>query len=283
MFHTLGAVKNAVGIGEGEPGLRIQTERELVNGCHRIIGSTRKEKEDLIRYYGASPAKIHIIPCGVNLDLFRPIDKGFARCRLGLNGGSIILFVGRMIPLKGIDRLLMAIACLKGMERPKLVVVGGDEQCRVELERLRSLSQRLMISDSVDFLGFVDHEKLPFFYNAADLCVVPSYYESFGLVALESLACGTPVVATKVGGIQSVIQQGETGYVVSDNAPHRLADKIGLLLSAPKATGETTDFIRASVARFSWSNIAEVIIGEYRAVLRDHLTASRTTDCLCGA
>jgi len=114
----------------------------------------------------------------------------------------------------------------------------------------------------------VNQEKLPYFYSAADLCVVPSYYESFGLVALESLACGTPVVATKVGDIESIIRQGETGYVVKDNAPHRLADKIALLLTMSET--EAVSSIRSSVTKFSWSNIAEAIVKEYRAVLSIH-------------
>jgi D-inositol-3-phosphate glycosyltransferase len=116
----------------------------------------------------------------------------------------------------------------------------------------------------------VEQEELPYFYSAADLCVFPSYYESFGLVVIESLACGTPVVATKVGAaIEGVIRQGETGYVVIDNAPHRLADKIALLLSVPKAEAVST--IRGSVTKFSWSNIAEAIVKEYRAVLSSYL------------
>jgi len=146
-----------------------------------------------------------------------------------------------------------------------LVVIGGDEHCQDEVERLKGLSQDLQIHDSVSFLGLVKQEKLPYFYSAADLCVFPSYYESFGLVALESLACGTPVVATNVGAMESVIRQGETGYVVIDNAPHRLADRIALLLSMSKAQAIST--IRDSVAKFSWSNIAEAMVNEYRAVL----------------
>lgn len=268
MFHTLGAVKNAIGVGEDEPELRIHTEKDLVKDCHRIIASTEREKEDLIRYYDASPEVVSVIPCGVNLNLFRPVNREIARCHMGFNGGSIVLFVGRIDPLKGVDKLLMAVSHLPEKQKLKLVVVGGDEHSKDEVERLKNLSQSLQIHDSVAFLGLVKQEMLPYFYSAADLCVVPSYYESFGLVALESLACGTPVVATKVGGIESVIRQGETGYVVADNAPHHLADKIALLLSTSEA--KSVSSIRASVTRFSWSNIAEEMANEYRVVLRDY-------------
>jgi D-inositol-3-phosphate glycosyltransferase len=266
-FHTLGAVKNAVGIGEGEPVLRINAERKLVEDCHRIIASTEKGKEDLITYYDAEPEVISIIPCGVNLDLFRPIQRETARCHLGLNGESIVVFVGRIIPLKGIDNVLKAMAHLEGKQRIKLVVIGGDDHSQAEMQRLKNLSRTLRIDEKVIFVGSVKQETLPFFYSAADLCVVPSYYESFGLVVLESLACGTPVVATKVGCAESVIRHGETGYVVADNTPESLADKISRLLSTPNGKPDFVPSVRASVAKYSWSNISEAIIEEYRRVL----------------
>ena len=279
MFHTLGAVKNVVGIGEDEPELRIATEGELVKECHHIIAATKQEKEGLIHYYDASPERISVIPCGVNLGLFRPIDKETARHRLGLNNDSIILFVGRIDPLKGIDRLLMAMTYLEKRHSLKLIIIGGDKHSQAELERLKELSRSLQIHNSVAFLGLMDQETLPYFYSAADLCVVPSYYESFGLVALESLACGTPVVATKVGDIENIIQQGKTGFVISDNAPRQLADKLSLLLSTSRA--EPASSVRESVTKFGWSNIAEMIVNEYRAMLEDYFTvSSHTIDCL---
>jgi D-inositol-3-phosphate glycosyltransferase len=270
MFHTLGAVKNAIGIGEDEPDLRMVTEAELVKDCHRIIAATDREKEELKGYYDASPESISIIPCGVNLSLFKHVDKGAARQHLGLNGGNIVLFVGRIDPLKGIDRLLIAVSTLNTGKELKLVVVGGDDESRPEVERLRSLSQSLNIQDSVVFAGTVRHDELLSYYSAADVCVVPSHYESFGLVALESLACGTPVVATRVGGVENVIRQGQTGYIVEDNAPIDLANGIAEFLSRPDGGSGSPDSIRASVSEFSWSNVAEAMIDEYRATLRDY-------------
>ncbi len=268
-FHTLGAVKNAAGVGEAEPELRINAERELVKDCHRIIASTEKGKEDLITYYNAAPEAISIIPCGVNLDLFRPIQRETARCYLGLNGESIIIFVGRIIPLKGIENMLKAMAHLEGKQRIKFVVIGGDDHSQAEMQRLKKLSRTLRIDESVIFLGSVKQETLPLFYSAADLCVVPSHSESFGLVILESLACGTPVIATKVGCAESVIRYGETGYVVTDNDPGSLADKILQLLSTPNGNLDFVHSVRASVAKYSWSNISEAILEEYRSILRN--------------
>ena len=270
MLHTLGAVKNTLGLGKSEPDLRINCEKILVKSCQRVIAPTEREKEYMIRYYEAVPETISIIPCGVNLELFRSIEKKIARNHLGLNGEEIILFVGRVVPLKGIDKLLMAMTYLEERQKLRLVVIGGDDHCRDEIERLKALSESLQIHDSVTFLGLVDQEELPYFYSAADLCVFPSYYESFGLVGLESLACGTPVVATKVCGIENVIRQGETGYVVTDNAPRRLANKISLILSTPEARTKAIRAIRASVSRYGWSNIAESIAEEYKAVINEY-------------
>jgi D-inositol-3-phosphate glycosyltransferase len=270
MFHTLGAVKNAIGMGEDEPELRIWAEKQLAKDCHRIIAATEGEKEDLIRYCGASPETISVIPCGVNLDLFQPIDKEDARRQLGLDSDAIILFVGRIDPLKGIDRLLMAMTYLEGRQGARLVIVGGDDDSEAELERLRRLTRELHIQDSVTFAGPVGHEELPSYYSAAQVCVIPSYHETFGLVALESLACGTPVVAAAVGGIETVVRQDETGYVVRDNTPLRLADSIDAVLSKPEDGGWSASSTRASVLRFGWANIAQAVIEEYRQVLGNY-------------
>jgi len=272
MFHTLGAIKNAIGIGEDEPELRIETERDLARTCHRIIASTQREKKELVSHYGSSPEQIGVVPCGVNLELFQPMDKGMARQHIGLPNGNIILFVGRIEPLKGVDQLLKAVSHLPNSQEPRLVIIGGDEQSQHEVEKLQALSRALHIQDSVDFLGMVKYEQMPYFYDAADVCVVPSYYESFGLVALESLACGTPVVASDVGELKSIIRQGETGYVVDDNTPRELAIKIALLLSRPDRDSEFALSIRESVNRFSWPNIAKTIVRECRLVLTNYLT-----------
>ncbi len=270
MFHTLGAVKNAIGIGEDEPELRIETERELARSCYHIVSPTEKEKEELIQRYGASPERISVVPCGVNMELFQPVGKEAARQELGFGDDRIILFVGRIEPIKGIEQLLKAVPRLQNRRNTRLVIIGGGERNQKEMERLKRLSYELHIEDSVSFIGAVKHERMPYFYSAADVCVISSYYESFGLVALESLACGTPVVANDVGDLKSVIRQGETGYVLTDNEPRHLAEKIDLLLSRPVSDKNSAFSIRASVSRFSWENIAKAIVREFRRLLDNY-------------
>ena len=279
MFHTLGAVKNAIRertrpiLGEKEPELRIETERNLVHNCHRIIASTDKEKRALISHYGASSQKIGVVPCGVNLEHFKIIGKAQARHYLGLDSDKIILFVGRIDPLKGVDNLIKVLPYLRHIPKLKLMIIGGGEHSQREIEQLQRLAHNLEVQNSVAFLGLIKHEQLPYFYNAADVCVVPSHYESFGLVALESLACGTPVVATDVGNHKHLVRQGQTGYVIEDNDPCHLADKIALLLSRSEADTGSAQSIRATVSKFSWSNIAQAIIKDCQLTLTDYLVS----------
>ncbi len=269
MFHTLGAVKNSIGIGEYEPDLRIESEREVVCNCDRIIASTAKEREDLVKHYGASPDKIAIIPCGVNLDLFKPIDKEIARKELGLNHQKVILFVGRIEPLKGLEQLLGALTHIEGEKPPLLMIVGGDEHSQGQVQMLQQRAKDLHIEDRVAFVGSVAQEKLPLFYSAADICAIPSYYESFGMVALESLACGTPIVATNVGGMRSIIRHGEIGRVAKDNSPHNLASEISELLCRREDKDQIVRTRRDKMTEFSWATIADRILHEYNRLLGD--------------
>jgi D-inositol-3-phosphate glycosyltransferase len=267
MFHTLGLIKNAIGVGASEPPLRIEAEGYLANHCRHIIATTEGEKQQLAQHYGTPAERISVIPCGVNLDLFQPVDRETARRKLGLNGNKTVLYVGRIEPLKGLSQLVKAMAQLPNRNGTRLLIIGGDEQSRCEIEHLRKLARRLKLADAVTFWGIVDHERLPFFYSAADVCVIPSYYESFGLVALESIACGTPVVTTSVGNLKSIIQPGENGYVVPDNDPRHLADKIALVLSRPVAETGSAPAIRQSVAKFSWANVARAVIKDCQGLL----------------
>ena len=272
MFHTMGAIKNGIGIGEDEPELRIVTEREAVQDSHRIIASTKREKDDIVRYYGASPEKIGVVPCGVNTELFKPSDKQSTRQQLNLDDDKILLFVGRIDPLKGVEQLLEAVSYLKGTDNLRLVIIGGDEDSDDAMTWLKEMTGELNLKDRVTFHGLVKHNELPLYYSAADVTVVPSYYESFGLVALESLACGTPVVATDVGDMSNIIRQGETGYVVPDNDPQELAEKIGIILSKSNNKVESALAIRESVNRYDWSNIAEMISKEFYQISNQKMT-----------
>ena len=267
MFHTLGAVKNAIGVGEDEPEIRIQTEEALVRDCQHIIVATNREKKELQHYYNADPQKIVVVPCGVNLQVFQPMDKSIARYKLGLDGSNLILFVGRIEPLKGIENLLSAMTYIKKEKNnTRLMVVGGDKRSQVELERLQMLCCEMQIQDLVDFVGAVNQDELPAYYSAADVCVVPSHHESFGLVALESLACGTPVIASRVGGIEDIVIHGKNGYIADNNSPSVLADRISMAFSRSIVFDSAED-IRASVSGFGWSMVTERIINVYRRML----------------
>jgi D-inositol-3-phosphate glycosyltransferase len=262
MFHTLGAIKNDFGIGEEEPELRIVTESESMRDCQRIITSTAREKEAIIRLYGTAPDKISVVPCGVNLEMFKPMGRAAARRSLAMTDDKILLFVGRIDPLKGLDKLLESLSFIKYPGRIKLVVIGGDEDSRDAINRSQLIAEQLGVAGNVSFLGTVKHHELPSYYNAADICVVPSYYESFGLVTLESLACGTPVVATDVGEMHHIIRPGVTGYIVDDNEPVKIAESIDRSLASIDGNDMSETVIRASVKEYAWSNIAEAISRE---------------------
>jgi D-inositol-3-phosphate glycosyltransferase len=281
MFHTLGAVKNAIGIGEDEPDLRIQEERQIAAYCHRIIASTENEKQLLHKYYAVPLEKVKVIPCGVNLDLFQPQDQLAARAKLGLGQDKIMLFVGRIERLKGIDKIIRAMSCLSARTRditPRLIIAGEDGNRPGEIEKLKNLAAGLNLSGRVTFTGLVEYEKLPYYYNAADVCVFPSYYESFGLVPLESLACGTPVVATDVGDLRNIIRQGENGFVIKDGDPQNLAEKIEIVLTDWNKKGQDADSIRSSVLRFGWPRIAAEVSEEYSRLIINEL-APGVSEC----
>jgi D-inositol-3-phosphate glycosyltransferase len=273
MFHTLGIVKNITGIGEEETELRIESERELASQCDCIIAATEREKTDLIRYCNTPKDRITIIPCGFNPYLFRPVDRHEARNTLGLNNGKIILFVGRIDPLKGLGNMIQAMTRLDNTLSPELVIVGGDEYSREEFRSLQALAAELGIQEKVVFRGSVEQDKLPLFYSAADVCVIPSYYESFGLVALESLACGTPVVATDVGDMKNVLKDRISGSVIENNTPDVLARAVSENLCAQEK-GDAITFRRASIMKYSWSTIADNMVREY-----ERLHAAGTAIC----
>lgn len=265
MFHTLGEVKNRSRISELEPAPRIDGERAIAQGAERVVVASRDEQELLVRLYGADADHISVVPCGVNLDLFQPVEKEEARRKLALHDDDrILLFVGRLEPLKGVDILLGAAAQLESETDCFVLVIGGDSSAKGgEMAHLRHLASELGISERVNFLGAVDHEKLPLFYSAADVCVVPSFYESFGLVALEAMACGTPVVASRVGGLTATVRDGETGYLIPWRCPEPFAERLELLLGNEELRRAFGEQARVAVERFRWSNVADAVLGVY--------------------
>jgi D-inositol-3-phosphate glycosyltransferase len=268
MFHTLGEVKNRARNTENETPARIAAERNVAAAASAIVVASEHERELLAELYETDPAKVAVVPCGVDLDLFTPIEKEVARHRLGLKDGErIILFVGRIEPLKGIDILIGAAARLHENENFRVLIVGGDEKAEARLAELRAQAERLDVDHHITFAGAVPHGELPLYYNAADVCVVPSFYESFGMVAIESMACGTPVVASRVGGLASTVLDGQTGYLVSWRQAEPFAERVGALLENDELRASFGRAAREAVERYRWPNVAGAVSDLYQSLL----------------
>ena len=279
MFHTLGEMKNRVAQpGEArEHAERIETEREIMRLADRITPATELDQEQMVTLYGADPAKMRIIPCGVDLQQFHPFDRELARRQIGLDPSiKTVLFVGRMEPLKGIDDLLLAIAHIINdhampCNRLSLILIGGSaedspEAISSEMARLIRMRDELGLQEMATFVGAQGQDVLPYYYSAADVVVMPSHYESFGLVALEAMACGTPVVASDVGGLSYTVEDGVTGFLVPQRNPLALGDRICDILNDELFRDQLGRQALAVAQRYSWQRIADQIIGVYREV-----------------
>lgn len=289
MFHTLGEMKNRVAQtdAEREPPLRIRSERDIVQFADRLIAATPIERADLETLYGADPAKIDIVPPGVNLGLFHPIPRAEARRRIGVPPDHrVILFVGRIQPLKGIDCLIRAMALVQ-KRYPEfknnvcISIIGGDPHTtsgdeQHEMQRLHALKESLGVGDLVTFLGAKDQNTLVNYYSAAQMVVMPSFYESFGMVAVEAMACGTPVIASDVGGLAYTVEDGFNGYLVPQKDYRALAEKIILLLKYDRLRNHLGEQARHWAERFSWQTIAEQMLDVYARTLNRHEEKSRS-------
>jgi D-inositol-3-phosphate glycosyltransferase len=268
--HTLGKVKNAA-LAEGdspEPLSRIVGEEQVVAEADRLVASTDDEARELIEHYGANPDKVAIVAPGVDLETFAP--EAGARQRLGIDERDLVLlFVGRIQPLKAPDVLLRAVANLKAHEpalndRLRVIIVGAPSGTGLaDPQWLQGLSTHLGLERTVQFVPPVAHDKLADYYRAADLTIVPSYNESFGLVALESQACGTPVVAAAVGGRPTAVSDGVSGLLVAGHDPHTWAHAIGKLLWQPGRLAELTANARDHAAQFSWQRTTQGLLDTY--------------------
>ena len=274
-FHTLAEVKLRARAGEREPDVRAAGERKVIASADRIVAFSEHEREAIARLYNTVGDNIEAIPCGVDVERFRPMDGDQAKRDLGLQDSKVVLYVGRIEPLKGIDILLKAVAQLEQPESVKTLIVGGDSGSDGEMERLKTLTAELGISSQVCFLGRVEQQELPAYYSAADVCVVPSYYESFGLVALESMACGTPVVASRVGGLPTIVKDGVTGYLVPWRCPEPFADRLEVLLSNPVINRSMGEAARSRALTMGWSAVADRLLSLYGSLLT---TASEPSD-----
>ncbi|MCY4529160.1 MAG: glycosyltransferase, partial [Chloroflexi bacterium] len=255
MFHTTALTKMLARNGEQEPQGRVESERSVMADANAIIVSTEQERSDVSRLYGTDPGKISVLPAGVDLELFRPAEKPEARRSLGLPEGNVVLSVGRVEPLKGFDILLMAMASMDERSDTTVVIAGGDEEDSPEFERLRELAQSLGLGDSVIFTGSVSQDELSVYYNAADVFVLPSYYESFGLVALEAMACGVPVIASRVSGPRSFVKSGETGYLIDRRCPEPFAQRLDVLLHNPMLRESMGRAARSRAEELGWDAV----------------------------
>jgi D-inositol-3-phosphate glycosyltransferase len=283
MFHTLGHLKNGVAraSADREPAVRIEEEARILGAVDRIVAATTVERTHLVKHYGADPARIAVIPCGVDTNLFLPGDQAAARAALGLDDQLQLLYVGRLAPIKGLETLLDAMARLRAAgTRVHLSIVGGDadEPLNGHEGVLRARLARLDLRGAVTFVGAQPQERLRAWYVAADATVLPSHYESFGMVAMEAMACGIPVVASRVGGLQTTVRDGVTGLLVPDHDPVALAGALDRLLGDPDLRFRLGREGVQWAARHRWPCIAEAVCREYAALVEhasSHLDLGR--------
>jgi D-inositol-3-phosphate glycosyltransferase len=281
MFHTLGLVKREVMDEDidGESDIRIEIEREAVRRSAAIVAASEIELAELRRLYRADTARVAVIPCGVDSTMFHPVRQSDAREALGRDQCErLVLFVGRIEQIKGIDVLLRALGLLF-RRHPELrsdlclLVVGGaldpgsDESETEKVLELRRLVHEHRMESNVAFVGSRGQEELALYYAAADVCAVPSLTESFGLVALEAMACGTPVVGTRVGGLQTVIEHGESGLLVAAGDYPALADAIAQVLLDARLRMHLAHGARDRAEHFTWKRVGDRIVDLYNRVL----------------
>ena len=262
-FHTLARVKAASGDPESEQ--RAQAEAEVIGCADMVIASCESEAQQLQSFYEAPPERIEMAPPGVEHALFSPGDREGARVALGLGGGPVLMFVGRIQPLK---RPLVAVETLAFLEREdaRLLIVGGPSgiEGEVEFRRLQDRIQSLGLEDQVTLVPPRPHHWLSTYYRAADVVLVTSRSESFGLVALEAAASGTPVVAAPVGGLRSVIDHGRTGFLVDDATPEAFAARAAALIDSPLLAAEMAMNAADRARSFSWAAMARSLRRAYR-------------------
>jgi D-inositol-3-phosphate glycosyltransferase len=281
MFHTLGVMKNRVAQSpqELEGDYRIDGERQVLKAVDKIIAATQAEYSQLLWLYQAEVDKILVIPPGVDIGRFYPIPSDEAKEYIGVPPcGRMLLFVGRIEPLKGLDVLIEALGLMHRNETFKenpfcLVIIGGETDespnfdDNLEMSRIRELTKKHGLSDLVTFLGKKSQDSLPYYYSAAEAVVVPSQYESFGMVALEAMACGTPVVASQIGGLAYLVQDGVTGFTVPVDEPDELARKLTSILQDP-ALHQRLGTQAVKVAQdYAWEKVARKLLVVYEEML----------------
>jgi D-inositol-3-phosphate glycosyltransferase len=278
-FHTLGKVKN-YSLARGEPPEsreRLDAEQAVIDEADRILAPTPTEAAQLVGLYRASPHGVRLVPPGVDHRLFLPGDRAAARERLHLSGLRLALYVGRLQPHKGPDIAVRTLAEAVARDPDVaaelvLAIVGGPSGSDKDLEvaRLLELASALGVSERVMLFPPQPQTKLVDFYTAADVVLVPSRSESFGLVALEAQACGTPVVAADVGGLPYVVEDGRTGFLVEGHDPGDHADRLLQVLRDPRLQAAFAEESARLALRFTWDSTTDQMVRVYDEVVGDH-------------
>jgi D-inositol-3-phosphate glycosyltransferase len=279
MFHTLGMMKNRVAQPheELEGDYRIKGELKVMAAVDRIIAATPAELAQLQWLYKIDTKKVTVIPPGVDASRFYPIPADEAKAFMGIPPDDrLVLYVGRIEALKGLDVLLEAMGryCQHSQTDQShlhLIVIGGDpdassEKMSTEMTRLKELREKYGLEDMVTFRGKQDQDTLPYYYSAAEVVVVPSHYESFGMVALEAMACGTPVVASQVGGLAYLVKDGVTGYTVPVGDPHELCEHLRDLIEDRTLRKQMGEQAARFALQYAWEEIAGKIVELYKEV-----------------
>jgi len=250
-FHTMQEIKQeAFPFNIDDP--QRETQEKLVSQeSDALVVWSKHEKNFIASNYKVDPKKIYIIPPGVDLELFKPIDQKEAREEINIqNDLKVILFVGRLERLKGLDTLLEALSMID-QEKINLLVVGGLYNIS-EVTRLKKLCNDFNLLEKVHFIGSINRTDLKYYYNSSDICVLPSYYESFGLSALEAAACGVPVVASKKGGLSSIVIDKKTGYLLQWRCPGPFVEKLEILLQSKDLRKSMGKNARQHAEKLNW-------------------------------
>jgi len=276
-FHALGKVRRLhQKEADAFPVARMAIEERIVRDSDRIISECPQDEDDLVHLYGANRAKLRTIPCGFDPEEFGPMDRDEARRRIGVDGKEpVLLQLGRMVPRKGVDNVIRAVACLRhryGLA-PRLLVVGGDSRqpdpnVTPEIGRLMAIAEEEGIADAVTFVGSRMRCELRAYYAAADAFITTPWYEPFGITPVEAMACGTPVVGAAVGGIQATVQDGRSGFLVPPRDSETLAKRLAVLLGDPALRAEMSrNALHRARTHYTWAKVADQIARVYLETL----------------
>lgn len=281
MFHTLGRMKNRIATTDtlSDSHERVVAEKRIMDHADRLIAATPAERLQMMWLYGADMHAIEVISPGVDRERFHPTPKAAARQALGIPPERfMVMFVGRIEPLKGIDSLIEAAAAVRGhdprlYDRLEVAIIGGDpterSQPGTEMHRLGTLAEQLDVDSHITLYGAKPQSSLQQYYAAADAVVMPSHYESFGMVALEAMACGTPVIASEVGGLAFLIEDGKNGFHVPYQAPEAIAEHLLRLAHEPELARTVSRCASEYARQFSWPAIASAIYETYMDALNE--------------